>query len=233
MQFPETRWTALARATMNGDPAGRAALEALCRAYWRPVRDFIRFRGYSEADADDLTQSFLLRLCQQSVWRAADAERGRFRSFLLGALSHFLADEMDRRQAAKRGGGVEHLPVDGRAPDLSAPTPSDAAHFDREWAMAIVREALDHLSADFTGKAEEWGTLSHFLPGSREPLALEEGARRLGCGLAAMKSQVHRLRARFRDLIRERVALTVDTPAELDEELRHLGRVLMDRGTSL
>lgn len=233
MNFPETHWSALAVATMNGETAGRTALDALCRAYWKPVRDFIVFRGFQEAEADDLTQSFLLRLCEHSVWKRADADRGRFRSFLLGALNHFLADELDRRHAAKRGGGAGHLPLHDSSTALPAIGPADSAHFDREWALAVLEAALAELETDPAWREGEFAVLRRFLPGSREPLSLEDGAARLGCTLAAMKSQVHRLRSRFRERVRQRVAVTVSAPHEIDAEVQHLGRVLMDRSTPM
>lgn len=231
MNFPETHWSALAVATMNGETAGRTALDALCRSYWKPVRDFIVFRGFQEAEADDLTQSFLLRLCERSVWKRADADRGRFRSFLLGALSHFLADELDRRHAAKRGGGAVHVSLQDSGAALPAIAPIDAAHFDREWALAVLEGALAEIAAEASWREGEFALLRRFLPGASEPLSLEEGAASLGCGLAAMKSQVHRLRSRFRERVRQRVAVTVSAPHEIEAEVQHLGRVLMDRGT--
>ena len=129
MQFPNTHWSLLAQATLNGDAGGQQALESLCRQYWKPVRDFIRFRGFPEADAEDLTQVFLVRLCERSVWRRAEAARGRFRSFLLGALTHFLADELDRRNTQKRGGQIEFAPF--RVPKLSGDLQRAMAKFRR------------------------------------------------------------------------------------------------------
>ena len=233
MNFPETHWSALAVATVNGETAGREALESLCRSYWNPVRDFIVFRGFREAEADDLTQSFLVRLCERSVWRRADAGRGRFRSFLLGALNHFLADELDRRRTAKRGGGAEHVPLHQAGLAPPALTADDEAHFDREWAMAILADALNEVKTAGNWCDGEFEVLRRFLPGAGDPLSLEEGAARTGCGLAAMKSQVHRLRGRFRAAVQQRVAVTVSAPHEIDAEIRHLGRVLMDRATPL
>lgn len=234
MQFPNTHWSLLAQATLNGDAGGQQALEVLCRQYWKPVRDFIRFRGFPDADAEDLTQVFLVRLCERSVWRRAEAARGRFRSFLLGALAHFLADELDRRNTQKRGGQHEHVSLPSEdAPPLAA-VPADATtRFDREWALAITEQALAALAGEWAERAEIFLTLKRFLPGAGAPLTLEDGAQQLGLNLPAMKSQVHRLRARFRELVRQQVAVTVSAPHEIEEELQHLGRVLMDRATPL
>lgn len=231
MQFPTTHWSVLAQATLSDEAQGRSALDRLCRSYWKPIHDFVRFRGFGESEAEDLTQAFLLRLCERSVWKNADAQRGRFRSFLLGALSHFLADELDRRNAEKRGGRVEHVALDRPSSAEPAVSGSDVAHFDREWALSILEGALAALREESLENPGQFAVLARFLPGSLEPISLEEGARLLGLGLPAMKSQVFRIRGRFRDHVRQRVAVTVAAPHDIEPEMRHLGAVLMDRGT--
>lgn len=233
MQFPTTHWSVLARATLHGESGALTALDQLCRAYWQPINRFVRFRGFNPADADDLTQAFLVRLCQQSVWRRADAQKGRFRSFLLGALTHFLADELDRRATQKRGGGVEHVSLDLESALTAGLPAKDAEWFDREWALFVTEQALAELAGEWTDRAESFEVLKNFLPGAGEPMAFEAGAMRLGVSLSAMKSQVHRLRERFRELVRQQVAVTVSAPHEIEEELQHLGQVLMHPATPL
>ncbi len=233
MQFPTTHWSVLARATLHGESGALTALDQLCRAYWQPINRFIRFRGFNPADADDLTQAFLVRLCQQSVWRRADAQKGRFRSFLLGALAHFLADELDRRATQKRGGRVEHVSLDLESALTAGLPAKDAEWFDREWALFVTEQALAELAGEWADRAESFEVLKNFLPGAGEPMALEAGAMRLGVSLSAMKSQVHRLRERFRELVRQQVAVTVSAPHEIEDELQHLGHVLMHPATPL
>lgn len=233
MQFPTTHWSVLARATLHGESGALTALDQLCRAYWQPINSFIRFRGFNESDAKDLTQAFLVRLCEQSVWRRADAEKGRFRSFLLGALSHFLADERDRRATQKRGGQVEHVSLDFEPMHPEPASHADALHFDREWACFVMEAALAQLAGEWEERAEAFNVLRSFLPGAAQPASLEAGAAQLGLSLGAMKSQVHRLRERFREQVRQQVAVTVSAPHEIEDELQHLGKVLMSPGTPL
>lgn len=230
MNFPSTQWSVLARATMHGEPGAQAALDQICRAYWRPLHAFARMRGFGEEDAADLIQSFLLRLCQQSFWRRAEPGKGRFRSYLLGALAHFLADERDRRAAQKRGGLVEHvsLAAEGSGGELVAA--EDASSFDREWACAVMEQAMEQITGEWREREGAFRILRHFLPGASRAPSLEQAAAELGWTLSALKSQVHRLRERFREIVRERVAVTVSAPHEIQEELQHLSRILRDPG---
>ena len=233
MLFPTTHWSALARATQHGGSDALSSLDQLCRAYWRPLNSFIRMRGFGPADADDLTQAFLVRLCERSVWRKAEAGKGRFRSFLLGALAHFLADERDRRSTQKRGGRVEHVSLESEGELTPALAAKDELWFDREWALSITEQVQAELAAEWAGRAQAFEVLQRYLPGAKELLPLEDGAAELGLSLSAMKSQLHRLRERFRELVRQRVAVTVAAPHEIEEELQHLGRVLMNPATLL
>src|SRR2546423_10713941 len=148
MYFPTTRWSLLAEASVNGETSSRQALEELCRHYWSPLRQFIRGRGYNEAEAEDLTQEFILHLLEHSTLQKADRLRGRFRSFLLGALVRFLADQYDKHRAQKRGSGALHLQlteVDQVLPETSSP---GASAFDREWALVILENALAGVQAE-------------------------------------------------------------------------------------
>ena len=239
MYFPTTHWSLLARATVNGETEARSALEQLCHRYWSPLKSFIRSRGYGEAEAEDLTQEFLLHLLEHSALRKPDPLRGRFRSFLLGALSNFLSHERERRLAQKRGGNVPHLSVEvleqgTHADPVSLPA-QDVAAFDRAWALAILRAALAALANDYekAGKGELFATLRAFLPGAESPPSYEEAATRASMTVAAFNSEIHRLRHRFRDCVRAEVTATVSAPHEIEQELAHLYSVLLDRGTDL
>lgn len=236
MNFPTTHWSLLAVATSSGDEAARRALEELCRRYWSPVNQFIQFRGHRGAEADDLTQEFFLHLCRHSTFSRADRERGRFRSFLLGALVKFLANESDRARAQKRGGGVVPLNLD-EIEVLEAPSvPAEVLrNFDREWATAVLAAALTRITEEFSasGREQVFTGLKAFLPGAGAPPSYEEAARQLGLTVAAFKTEVHRMRLRLRALVREEVANTVTTPHEIESELAHLQAVLMERGQEL
>lgn len=235
MYFPTTHWSVLAEASMNGESGARQALEELCRRYWSPLKQFVRLRGYSEAEAEDLTQEFLLHLLEHSTFKRADRQLGRFRSFLLGALVRFLADEQDRRRALKRGGGATHLSVEGDVLDLVGGPEPDIVSFDREWAMVILENALRSLQAEFqsSNAPGRFDTLRRFLPGTLEVPSYDAAAAQLGLSLPALKSELHRLRRRFKALVRQEIANTVSAPHEIDTEMTHLQNVLMDKGSNL
>ena len=225
----------LARTTLEGQAEARAALEELCRRYWSPLYYFIRRRGFSETEAKDVTQEFLLHLLQHNSLQRADQERGRFRSFLLGALTNFLADEYDRRRAQKRGGGAVPVPLDECADGVAHLSAADAEVFDREWALAILENAFRQLEAEFVsaGKAAMFAVLRSFLPGAVETPAYETAAAQLNLSLPAFKSEVHRTRQRFKMLMREDVTATVSLPHEIEAEISHLQTVLMNPATDL
>jgi len=237
MYFPTTHWSLLAKATLNGETEGRSALGELCRRYWSPLNHFIRSRGYSEAEAAYLTQEFLLHLLDHSTLRRPDPHRGRFRSFLLGALVKFLSHERERRLAQKRGGEYTHVSVE-TVPELgtgSAREPADRENlaFDRAWALAVVRMALQQAEQSYleAGKAGLFEILRAFLPGGTSPPPYEEASARAGLTLAAFNSEIHRLRRRFRECVYAEVSGTVSAPHEIEEEIAHMYRVLMDPGT--
>lgn len=205
----------------------REALEDLCRAYWFPLYVFVRRRGYPAEDAQDLTQSFFLRLLETGGVASADPARGRFRSYLLGALKHFLANEWQRAGARKRGGGVTTLHLDALDPESryalepALPRDPDAA-FDREWAQETTVRALARLRAEWEARGK--GALFEALRGSltgEEP-ARSESAERLQMTEGAVKVAVHRLRQRYREILRALIAETVADPDDVEEEMRHL-----------
>lgn len=239
MVFPTTHWSTLARASLNGDTAGRQALEELCRRYWAPLNQFIRWRGHTDAEAEDLTQEFLLHVLDHSTFQRADRLRGKFRSLLLGALIRFLSDERDRRNAQKRGGQLVHVSLDADDSNTvrseAAETAQEAALFDRSWALTILKSAWEGVRQEYTeaGCGDAFSALKHFLPGAAEQPTYEQVAEELGVSVSALNSEVHRLRSRFRENVRAHVAGTVSAPHEIDEEMAHLHRVLLDRGTDL
>lgn len=232
MVFPTTHWSLLAKASLNGDSTGRQALEELCRQYWRPLHEFARSRGYGEAEAQDLTQDFIVHLLEHSTFKRADRLRGRFRSFLLGSLVRFLADEYDRRHAQKRGQGAAHSSLDFAEANLADPAQEPASAFDREWALVILERVLLALQHGHeAGGVERFAVLRRFLPGSLEVPTYESAAAQLGLSLPAFKSEVHRLRQHFKEAVRQEVLATVSAPHEVEEELGYLQQVLMDKGS--
>lgn len=230
MEFPATQWSLLAHATLNGEAQAAEALAEFCRRYREPVLQFILSRGVPPAEAEDLAHDFLLHVMEKSTLRRADALRGRFRSFLMGSLVRFLRDAHQHRTALKRGGPLQPLSLD--EPDLAAaaPTvpPDDAAKFDREWALRLLQLALEGVRADYerTGRSALHEVLRAYLPGAAAPPPYEESAARIGLGLGAFKTEVHRLRERVRGRLQREVALTVTSPDEVESETAYLGRVL-------
>lgn len=237
VQFPTTRWDELALASLHGDAAARRALDDFCRRYWGPVHRFILRRGYPEAEAADLAQDFFLNFMESRSWRRADRERGKFRTFLLGALSHRLAKARAHRDRLKRGGGAEIVSFDDVKSDGSEdgamPTvpPTEAVHFDREWALGILAAALAETRADYAGrdKVRHYEALKCFLSTERAAPAYEVVAAELGMGLGALKTEIFRLRGAFRAALLREVARTVNDPQQVQEELRYLRSVLASR----
>lgn len=238
MEFPSTQWSLLTQATLHGEESAAKALAVFCQRYRPPVVKFIRGRGFDGSEAEDVAHDFFLHLMEKSTLRRADAARGRFRSFLIGALIRFLGDERDRRTARKRGGGATALTLEdeGVAAELASTPATDETVFDREWALGLLTLALGRIEADYSGegRAQAWPILRLYIPGGVQPPSYEEGAARLGLGLGAFKSEVHRLRKRFRARLHEEVAGTVTAPPEIDAEIAYLGRVLQaDAATSI
>ena len=214
-------------------PNQAEALEKLCRTYWYPIYAFIRRRGCGPEDAQDLTQEFFSRLLKKNYPAQADPAKGKVRSFLLLTLNHFLADEFDRATTRKRGGGQIFISLDqdvaeGRYCQELAAGLTPEKLFERRWAQSLLEQALKRLRAEFGAetKPDAYTILKAFEPGEQATLSYAEAASRLGISESALKSKVHRLRQRHRELVREEIAQTVSTAAEVDEELRHLMAVL-------
>jgi RNA polymerase sigma factor (sigma-70 family) len=228
-EFATTHWSLVVAASSDeaSQTLARKALEELCRAYWYPLYAFVRYRGYSLDDAQDLTQSFFARIIETGGFASADPERGRFRSYLLGAMKHFLANQWHRARAQKRGGGVTFLELDALDPESRyalepAQWTDPDAGFDREWAQESIARAMEKLRAESetSGKGEQFEALKGSLIGE-EP-ARSETAARLGMTVGAVKVAVHRLRQRYRELLRAEIAETVSDPSDINDEMRYL-----------
>ncbi len=235
--FHATRWTLVraAHATEATPSQSLDALSQLCRIYWRPLYLFLRRSGYGVADAQDLTQGFFADLIETRFYERADQNKGRFRSFLLGALKHFVANTRAREGRQKRGGGHSFEPFDeetmreietqidsaqGGNPDLA---------YEREWAASLLRQTFDRLAQEsaLKGKSTLFEALRAYLPtGGDESIPYEQLAQKLNRGILTLRSDVARLRARFRAVLREEVRGTLTDPEGVGEELRHLCRVL-------
>jgi len=234
MQFPTTRWDELAKASLHGDAEARAALEELCRRYWAPVQDFVRWKGHSEADAADLAQDFFVNFLETRSWRRADPLRGSFRTFLLGAVMHRLKKARTHQSRLKRGGGTAALSLEEwQENDADAPLPlqippADAAHFDRAWAVRLLDAALQSVREDYRdrGKEDLFQALKGFLTVHASPPGYDEVARATGLHPAAVKTEIHRLRGRFRGALRLEIGRTISAPHEIEHEFRHLRSVL-------
>jgi RNA polymerase sigma-70 factor (ECF subfamily) len=236
-EFATTHWSLVvaARPDEASETRARTALAELCRAYWYPLYAFVRHRGYSAHDAQDLTQSFFARIIETGGLASADPDRGRFRSYLLGALKHFLANEWHRAQTRKRGGRERFIEWDALDPEQryagAAQHSDDPEHlFDREWALETVAGALQTLRDEMAqaGKSRLFDTLKGNLTGETET-PREELAARLDMSAGAVKVAVHRLRRRYRALLRAAIAETVSSEADLDDEMRYLVVVLRKR----
>jgi RNA polymerase sigma-70 factor (ECF subfamily) len=233
--FAPTRWTLVRRAC---DPSSESqlALAELCEAYYGPVFGFIRRSGRSEDAARDLTQGFFAKLLSAHRLRPVEPGAARFRSYLLGMVKHFLADERDRACAAKRGGGhapvsIEAGAIGDTASELSIPDPAAPvtdALFDRHWATTLVDRAVAALGDESVrdGKGRPFAVLKPWLVGEVPALSQADAARELGLSEGAVKVAVHRLRQRFRALVKQEIAQTVDHPGQVGEELRYLVEVL-------
>jgi DNA-directed RNA polymerase specialized sigma24 family protein len=234
--FASTSWTLVSQAGGATDDAARQrALTLLCVAYWRPLYLFLRGQGCGPDDAQDLTQGFFADLIETRSYERADKEKGRFRSFLLGALKHFVADAADRERALKRGGGyIREELSDHAIAEMDAQfdrgSQDDPAHlYDREWAATLVRRTFARLEQEcaIAGKDDLFHDLQPFL-GARDETAIPyaEFGQRFHRPVTTLRSDVARLRARYRAILREEVRGTVAADAEVDDELRHLCRVL-------
>ncbi len=234
--FPVTPWSTVLRTRSAGDDGAQGAMNDLCRRYWFPIYAYLRGRGFQQADAQDITQGFFMMVVSDELFQSADAERGRLRSFLLGALTRHLADHMRKERAVKRGGRAIVIPlecddseerytmelVDHRDPE---------SIYLKSWARELVNRAMEKLRAHYTrtGRAEVFEALHPVLVADDDKTPYRDIAARLSIPEASIRVQVFRTRQRFGKVLREEVALTVRTPEELQEELDWLVKILQDR----
>lgn len=228
-RFRTTRWTLVVAAGAGDRTEARRSLSELCERYWFPLYAYLRRRGHSEAEAQDLTQGFFAFLLEKGVLAAADPERGRFRSFLLASLNNYVANEWHREQAVKRGGGRSPLSLDFEAAEghyrlQAAEGASPEQLYDRQWAVTQLDRVLRRLEQEAirASSAERFQALKGYLAGEGAGAPYREIAARLAMSESAVKVAVHRLRCRFGHLLREQVAETLADPSRTDEEIRNL-----------
>ncbi len=227
--FATTHWTVVLAAGRGHTPQSDHALEELCRTYWFPLYAYVRRRGYTKEDAEDLVQAFFARFLAKNYLEGLSAERGRFRAFLLASLKHFLANEWDKSRRQKRGGGATHLSLDWQTADskfqvAATAEPSPDRAFDREWALALLGKVIERLQAECAadGKAKLFEQLKVFLAAGKGETAQSEVAKVLGLEEGAVRVAVHRLRKRYRQLLRDEIGNTLSDAAMVAEEMRAL-----------
>lgn len=233
MPFDTTRWSIIAAARSSDPDAARAALATLCEAYWYPLYAFIRRWGADPESARDLTQAFFASLLERRDIEQVRPERGRFRTFLLASLKHFLLNEAARERAAKRGGGTAPLPLtfddaEGRYQFEPADAATPETLYERRWALTVLDRVVSTVRAKWheSGRATEFELLKTTLLGEKPPGGYAAAAHQLGRSEGAVKVAVHRLRKAFRAELRAAIAETVSDPADVDEELKYLERSL-------
>jgi RNA polymerase sigma factor (sigma-70 family) len=241
-EFVTTRWSLILSAVNSGseEQKARDALAELCRTYWRPIFSFVRARGYSVEDAQDLTQDFFVTMLDRNWLQHADRNRGRFRSLLLRSLQNFLINAAEKAHAHKRGGDAEFISWD----DWTAEAPlafSNSAQvleslsperlFDLSWATTVVEHALRYLREECETKGKLWlfQALNHHLTEERDEISYAELSANLGVTETVVKKQLHKMRERYRSLLRAEVSRTVENPADVDDEIRYLCAALAGR----
>jgi DNA-directed RNA polymerase specialized sigma24 family protein len=227
--FVTTHWTVVLAARDMGTPQSAEALETLCRTYWYPLYAYVRRQGHVPHDAQDLTQEFFARLLLKGWLEPVALGKGKFRTFLLVVLKRFLADEWDRTQAAKRGGGQIAFSLDAATAEERyrlEPVSGLSAEkiYERRWALTLLEQTMARLEREFVaaGKAGEFDKLKAFLTAAKGEISYSDTAAALDQSEATTRQAVHRLRRRFRQLFREEIAHTVSSPDEIDDEVRHL-----------
>jgi RNA polymerase sigma-70 factor (ECF subfamily) len=233
--FATTHWSVVALAALTDLPEAVDALARLCEMYWPPIYSFIRRRGYPPPDAQDLTQSFFAYFLRTKDYAHVDPVRGKFRSFLLASVKNFLANDWDREQALKRGGDYQFVSLNSETAEAfydAAGAPDSTAErlFDLRWATTLTTGALDSLRQELQaeGKVKLFDQLSNFFTGGSVIPSYDEVSACTGLPRATIKTHVHRLRLRYREIVRREVARTVSSPREIDEELHYLYNILAE-----
>lgn len=232
--FEPTRWSVVLASAQTQAPGAQSALAELCRTYWQPLYAFARRRGYDHHRAQDIIQGFFLSLIESKSLARVDPHKGKFRSYLLASLQNHMASEHTRERAQKRGGGMQFVSLDDEDSDAKfnsaqyASTLPAETIFEREWAVAAVEAALAKLEDEFTkrGKRDVFHALKPYLLGDQPAGAYEATAAALNLSPGAVRTGVHRLRHEFRVHLRREVAKTVESPDQIDDEMRHLRTAL-------
>jgi RNA polymerase sigma-70 factor (ECF subfamily) len=227
--FTATHWSVVLTAGQTSAPGAAEALEMLCRTYWYPLYAYVRRQGHAPHDAQDLTQEFFARLLARNYLGTVGRDKGKFRSFLLAALNHFMADERDRATAAKRGGGKVLIPLDEQEAetryqaDVASPLSPDKV-FEKRWATTLLEQAFAKLRQESVAAAKgaRFDRLKVFLEDGTEPGDYAAVGKELGMAANTVAAAVHRLRERYRELVRAEIANTVASPDDIKEEMRHL-----------
>jgi len=232
-EFAPTHWSVVLAAADQERPEAAAALETLCRTYWYPLYAFVRRQGYSQHDSEDLLQGFFTRFLEKDYLADVDQAKGRFRSFLLSALKHYLANEWDKAKTVKRGGRIEFLSLEGEAAEsryweepASDSTPEKL--YEQRWACVLLERVMARLQQDFdaAGKGPIFDALKSCLLGDGRSASHADLAAHQGLSEGALKMKVQRLRQRYQRLLREEIAQTVARPEEVDDEIRYLFSVV-------
>ena len=227
--FATTHWTVVLAAGKRSTPQSDLALEQLCRTYWFPLYAYVRRRGHTKEDAEDLTQAFFARFLARNYLAGLSAERGRFRAFLLASLKHFLINDWKKSHRQKRGGGEAPLSLDWETADTkfqvaatNEPSPDKA--FDREWALALLARVIERLQKECEagGRTKLFGQLKIFLTTGKDESAQSKAAKSLGMEEGSVRVAIHRLRKRYRQLLRDEIAQTLSDATDVDEEMRAL-----------
>ncbi len=227
--FATTRWTVVLSAGHKSSPQAARALEELCSTYWYPLYAYVRRQGHTREDAEDLTQAFFARFLEKNYLEGLSSQRGKFRAFLLAALKHFLANEWDRARRQKRGGGLFPLSLDWQDADSRYQiNPADELSpdklYDRAWAVTLLERVITRLRAESAaeGKTRLFDGLKPFLMVSKGAIPYAQAAAELSLTEGALRVAVHRLRRRYRELLRDEIAQTLVKPAQVEEEMRAL-----------
>ena len=239
-RFATTHWSVVLAAGERGSAGAEEALARLCAEYWYPIFAFVRRQGHATEEARDLTQGFFARLIEKGDLAVADRSRGRFRSFLLTACQHFLSNERDRERALKRGGGRLPVPIDvamaeGRYKRALAHSETPERLYDRQWCLTLLAQVLDDLRKDYADAGREafFDRLKDYLVADGSAGTYKQAAGDLGMTAGAVKVAVHRMRRRYQEGLRRRVADTVESTQDIDEEIRHLLGAVSGSGDGL